>query len=300
MSERKGINRYYPPGVDPSKVRFSQKQPKKGKDGRSKAQSVRLMAPFSMKCLKCNEYIAQSRKFNARKETTDRDYLGIKIIRFNVRCPRCYSELIFETDPKNGDYQCLNGCKKNYEKPKDIKVNESIDEMILRLEKEVKEDERLKELEQKGGKNKRNGLTSEETGMEQLEKRLTEQQKEKERVEELEDLHDIMNNLERKRVQFEDLDNNNKKNSNQNHKDDDDDYDYFDIEAKKAFEEFSKSKLEKEKKNQTGLAFDYSSSSASEDNDDNESVDESRVKCLKRTTKPLNGVTKRRKIKIIT
>jgi hypothetical protein len=195
---RKEVNRYYPPGVDPSKVSFSTKK-KKG----SKVQSVRLMAPFSMKCLNCNEYIAQSRKFNARKETTGRDYLGIKIIEFEVRCPRCYAELVFETDPKNGDYACVKGCKKNYERPKEIQPNETVDQMIARLDKELKEEERMKELEKKGGGNIKNGMLGEETAVEQLEKRLIEQQREKERVEELEILHEKLDDLDTRRAHLE-------------------------------------------------------------------------------------------------
>lgn len=271
MSERKSINRYYDPNVDPSKVRFSKKQKKD-----NKSQSVRLMIPFSMKCLKCNEYIAQSRKFNARKETLDRDYLGIKIIKFSIRCPRCYTELIFETDPKNSNYECIQNCKKNYERAKEIKSNESIDEMIKRLDKEVEEDKRLDEIK-KGNKRK---MDSDETGMEQLEKRLDEQQKEKERVEELEDLQNHMNTLDSRRLGAEA-----KLEEQENEK--------LDNETRKAFESYKKSEMNKkvikQKTDNTGLMSGYSSSSDSSDDDDG--VDQGNRKVAA-------GVTKRRKINI--
>lgn len=185
---RKEVNRYYPPDMDPKDVKFGVKTVKKD-------PNVRLMIPFSMKCTHCNEYIAKSRKFNARKETTEKNYLGIKIIRFRIRCPRCYAELIFETDPKNGDYTCVENCKKNYERAKEIKEKETVDEMIVRLEKEMQEEEKLKELEKKG----KNTHGTQDTGVEQLEKRLSEQQKEKERIEELEVLQEKVNELDNKK-----------------------------------------------------------------------------------------------------
>lgn len=249
-----------------------------------KPESVRLMIPFSMKCLKCNEYIAQSRKFNARKETTQKDYLGIKIIRFNLRCPRCYGEIIFETDPKNSDFQCISGCKKNYERVKDIKTNETIDEMILRIENEVKEDEQIKELEKKG-KQKKN--IDEETGMEQLEKRLVEQQKEKERVEKLEELHEHMKNLENKR----DIINNINKYDKNNE-------DYLDLEVQKAFSDHRHEKIINENK---GLMNAYSDDSDQELNkNDLYNMTNEENKCnIKRPTESVKGITKRKKQKII-
>jgi hypothetical protein len=43
MSERKVLNKYFPPDFDPSKI-------PRGKKAKNKQQVVRLMAPFSMKC----------------------------------------------------------------------------------------------------------------------------------------------------------------------------------------------------------------------------------------------------------
>lgn len=281
MSERKGINRYYPPDKDPSKVKFSTKAAKSRNNGKGRTESVRLMIPFSMKCLKCNEYIAKSRKFNARKEVTNRDYLGIKIIKFEVRCPRCFGDLIYETDPKNSGFECVSGCKKNYERPKEIKSNETMDEMIARLEKEMKEDEKLQELKKKGGNNIRNGLISEETGMEQLEKRLVEQQKEKERIEELELLQEKMENLESRRLQLE---------VGEDKIDDNDDN--LLIEARNAFKRYQKAKVVDKP---TGLIDGYSSSDSDEDE-----VDKQQASSLKRSQELSRQVVKRKKPKIIT
>ena len=111
MSERKVLSKYYPPDFDPSKIARTRGPKTPG----PKVQTVRLMAPFSMKCTQCGEYIYKGRKFNARKETTDERYFSIAIYRFYIRCTRCSAEITFKTDPKNMDYECEKGAKRNFE-----------------------------------------------------------------------------------------------------------------------------------------------------------------------------------------
>lgn len=109
------------------------------------------MAPFPMKCIPCGEYIYKGRKFNARKETTTENYLGIPIYRFYIRCTRCSGEITFKTDPKNMDYECERGAKRNFEpwRMKDGKV-ESEEERLDRLEREQGEvEDKMEELESK-------------------------------------------------------------------------------------------------------------------------------------------------------
>ena len=89
MSERKVLQKYYPPDFDPSKI----VRTKGVKTPGPKVQTVRLMAPFSMKCTACGEYIYKGRKFNARKETTDEKYFSIGVFRFYIRCTRCSGEI---------------------------------------------------------------------------------------------------------------------------------------------------------------------------------------------------------------
>ena len=50
MSERKVLNKYYPPDFDPSKV-------PKSKVKRNATFEIRLMAPCNMRCTTCGEYI---------------------------------------------------------------------------------------------------------------------------------------------------------------------------------------------------------------------------------------------------
>ncbi|KAL6706279.1 Pre-mRNA-splicing factor cwf16 [Coniothyrium glycines] len=146
MSERKVLTKYYPPDFDPSKI-TRQRGPK---NAGPKLMTVRLMAPFSMKCTHCGEFIYKGRKFNARKETTDEKYYNIAIFRFYIRCTRCSGEITFKTDPKNMDYECERGAKRNFEPWREAKLaEESEEERLDRIEREEAERDAMKELETK-------------------------------------------------------------------------------------------------------------------------------------------------------
>lgn len=109
MSERKVLNKYYPPDFDPSKI-------PKCKEPRNKTFGIRLMAPCNMRCSTCGEYIYKGRKFNARKEDVDdMNYLGLRIYRFYIKCTACVSEICFRTDPENTDYVLESGATRNFE-----------------------------------------------------------------------------------------------------------------------------------------------------------------------------------------
>ncbi|XP_002158200.1 splicing factor YJU2 isoform X1 [Hydra vulgaris] len=109
MSERKVLNKYYPPDFDPTKL-------PKLKQGRNRQFVIRIMAPFSMRCKTCGEYIYKGRKFNSRMETVENEtYLGLRIYRFYIRCTKCISEITFKTDPENTDYVMENGATRNFE-----------------------------------------------------------------------------------------------------------------------------------------------------------------------------------------
>jgi len=109
MSERKVLNKYYPPDYDPAKV-------PKCKGGRNATFIIRVMAPCNMRCTTCGEYIYKGRKFNARKEDVeDMDYLGLRIYRFYIKCTACVSEICFRTDPESCDYVLEAGATRNFE-----------------------------------------------------------------------------------------------------------------------------------------------------------------------------------------
>jgi Saf4/Yju2 protein len=145
MSERKVLTKYYPPDFDPSKIT---RTPKHLRPTGPKLMTVRLMAPFGMKCTACGEYIYKGRKFNARKETTDEKYLNIAIFRFYIRCTRCSSEITFKTDPKNMDYTCERGAKRNFEPwrdPSGSELQETDEERLDRLQREQDEEAEMEE-----------------------------------------------------------------------------------------------------------------------------------------------------------
>ncbi|XP_023286520.1 coiled-coil domain-containing protein 94 [Seriola lalandi dorsalis] len=129
MSERKVLNKYYPPDFDPSKI-------PKLKLPRDRQYVVRLMAPFNMRCKTCGEYIYKGKKFNARKETVQNElYMGLPIFRFYIKCTRCLAEITFKTDPENTDYAMEHGATRNFQAEKLIEEEEK------RIQQEREEEE---------------------------------------------------------------------------------------------------------------------------------------------------------------
>ncbi|XP_069042189.1 splicing factor YJU2 [Lepisosteus oculatus] len=129
MSERKVLNKYYPPDFDPSKI-------PKLKLPKDRQYVVRLMAPFNMRCKTCGEYIYKGKKFNARKETVQNEqYMGLPIFRFYIKCTRCLAEITFKTDPENTDYAMEHGATRNFQAEKLIEEEEK------KLQREREEEE---------------------------------------------------------------------------------------------------------------------------------------------------------------
>ena len=51
-------------------------------------------------CKTCGDYIYQGKKFNAKTENVqDERYLGLRIFRFYIKCPKCISEISFKVSP---------------------------------------------------------------------------------------------------------------------------------------------------------------------------------------------------------
>ncbi|KAG6034547.1 hypothetical protein E4U41_006492 [Claviceps citrina] len=137
MSERKVLQKYYPPDFDPRDI-----SRRRGRDNSGpRFQTVRIMAPFSMKCTTCGEFIYKGRKFNSRKETNmEQKYLNIQIFQLHIKCTRCSAEIIFRTDPKNNDYAMVKGAVRNAEPWRNrVAEEESVEERLDRLEREEAE-----------------------------------------------------------------------------------------------------------------------------------------------------------------
>lgn len=154
------LQKYYPPDFDPSKI-------PRMKLARNRQYTVRLMAPFNMRCKTCGEYIYKGKKFNARKEDVEGDdYLGIRIYRFYIKCTRCLQEISFKTDPKNTDYEIEAGATRNF--------------MALKLAEEQAQREEDEEKEEEAT-----------NPMKLLEKRTLQSKQELELLESLEELKDL-------------------------------------------------------------------------------------------------------------
>jgi hypothetical protein len=171
MSERKVLNKYYPPEFDPSKIP-KLKQPK------NRTFSIRLMAPFNMRCLTCGEYIYKGKKFNSRKENVDNeDYLGLRIFRFYIKCPRCVAEIAFKTDLANTDYALEAGATRLFEA-------EKLAHQMAEKERKEKEEDEL-------------------NPMKVLENRTKASRNEMEQIDQLEELREM--NARHARVNYEEM-----------------------------------------------------------------------------------------------
>lgn len=184
MSERKSINKYYPPDYNPLEAeKEARRLSKKLKTANKDLVTIRLMTPFSMKCLNCFEYISKGKKFNGKKELLKEKYLDkIKIYRMTIRCPKCSRQIVFRTDPGSADYIIESGGERNFiQQRKEEKKNagETIEETMKRLENTQDEEDALK-----NNKNLEKG----EQKMNKLEERIERLQKEQEADEQLETL----------------------------------------------------------------------------------------------------------------
>ncbi|KAG5847831.1 hypothetical protein ANANG_G00130380 [Anguilla anguilla] len=194
MSERKVLNKYYPPDFDPSKI-------PKLKLPKDRQYVVRLMAPFNMRCKTCGEYIYKGKKFNARKETVQNElYMGLPIFRFYIKCTRCLAEITFKTDPENTDYAMEHGATRNFQAEKlleeeEKKVQRDREEEELnnpmkvlenrtrdsKLEMEVLENlQELKELNQRQAQVDFEGMLCRHKHLEEQERRRQEEEDERE------------------------------------------------------------------------------------------------------------------------
>ncbi|KAL1462221.1 hypothetical protein WDU94_014074 [Cyamophila willieti] len=146
---------------------------------KNRQYTVRLMAPFNMRCATCGEYIYKGKKFNARKEDVeDEDYLGIRIYRFYIKCTRCLQEISFRTDPKSTDYEIEAGATRNF----------------MALKKAEEQAKREEEEEKEADAN---------NPMKMLENRTEQSKQEMELVEALEELREL--NVRQGNVDFDQM-----------------------------------------------------------------------------------------------
>lgn len=108
MGERKVLNKYYPPDYDPRAI-------PRGKSKKNLRCEVRMMLPMTVQCIKCGEYMYRGKKYAARVEYLEENYLGIKKVRFYGKCCVCSNPFTMKTDPENEDYEVEEGVTRNFE-----------------------------------------------------------------------------------------------------------------------------------------------------------------------------------------
>ncbi|KAI8322611.1 DUF572-domain-containing protein [Martensiomyces pterosporus] len=146
MAERKVLNKYIPPDFDPSKI-------PRLRLGKNHQIKVRLMAPFSMRCETCGQWIGKGTKFNARKEPIEGEkFHSIQIYRFYIRCQRCAAEITFKTDPENLNYKVEKGAQRNFEPWREEKA---LNEELQQQKEEEEENNPIKALENRTEESRR-------------------------------------------------------------------------------------------------------------------------------------------------
>ncbi|XP_052738043.1 splicing factor YJU2 [Bicyclus anynana] len=214
MSERKVLNKYYPPDFDPSKI-------PRMKLAKNRQYTVRLMAPFNMRCATCGEYIYKGKKFNARKEDVENeDYLGIRIYRFYIKCTRCLQEISFKTDPKNTDYEIEAGATRNFmalklaeeqakreeEEQKEEEANNPMKLLEYRTEQSRQEIELLESLEELKELNRRQRTVDYEGLLKQYQAETAEERKIREEKEDNEFIKSVkFNNTTKHKIVTEEI-----------------------------------------------------------------------------------------------
>uniref|UniRef100_A0AAV2JKJ4 Splicing factor YJU2 n=2 Tax=Knipowitschia caucasica TaxID=637954 RepID=A0AAV2JKJ4_KNICA len=213
MSERKVLNKYYPPDFDPAKI-------PKLKLPKDRQYVVRLMAPFNMRCKTCGEYIYKGKKFNARKETVQNElYMGLPIFRFYIKCTRCLAEITFKTDPENTDYAMEHGATRNFQAEKLIeeeekrvqqeREDEELNNPMKVLENRTKDSkmemEVLENLQELKELNQRQALVDFE-GMIDTYRELERREKEREKEEDERETKEMMDRVLVKRLRDSDSD----------------------------------------------------------------------------------------------
>ena len=129
MSERKAVNKYYPPDWRPehgSLNQFVKKRkllPNNSTEQKNNSifsgKSIRFELPFNIWCLGCERHLAKGIRFNARQLETGH-YLTTKILTFSFKCPSCSQDILIKTDPANSDYTVEKGARRKNEHGSDI------------------------------------------------------------------------------------------------------------------------------------------------------------------------------------
>ncbi|KAI1720025.1 coiled-coil domain-containing protein like protein [Ditylenchus destructor] len=117
MGERKGQNHYYPADFN-YKVHKNlnnyhgthalRERAKKIKEG---ILTIRFEMPFNVWCLGCNNHVGMGVRYNAEKKKIGM-YYTTPLYEFRMKCHLCDNYYVIRTDPKNFDYELVEGLRR--------------------------------------------------------------------------------------------------------------------------------------------------------------------------------------------
>ncbi|XP_072018317.1 probable splicing factor YJU2B [Amphiura filiformis] len=137
MSDRKAVNRYYPPDFDPSKHKSINKY-RNSHPLRERAKKlsqgilvIRFEMPYNIWCEGCGNHVGMGVRYNAEKKKVG-NYYTTPIYQFKMKCHLCDNYYVIETDPQNCDYKIIKGARR-----KNQKWDMADNEQVLTEDREV-------------------------------------------------------------------------------------------------------------------------------------------------------------------
>uniref|UniRef100_A0A1I8AUC4 Coiled-coil domain-containing protein 130 homolog n=1 Tax=Steinernema glaseri TaxID=37863 RepID=A0A1I8AUC4_9BILA len=117
MGERKGQNKYYPPDFD-YRVHKNLNRYHGTHALRERATkigqgiiTIRFEMPFNIWCLGCENHVGMGVRYNAEKKKIGM-YHTTPLFEFRMKCHLCDNYYVIRTDPKNFDYELVEGCRR--------------------------------------------------------------------------------------------------------------------------------------------------------------------------------------------
>ncbi|KAL3096758.1 hypothetical protein niasHT_029642 [Heterodera trifolii] len=117
MGERKGQNHYYPPDFNYQTHKTLNRYHgvhalrERGKRANEGILTIRFEMPFNVWCLGCNNHVGMSVRYNAEKRKVGM-YYTTPIYEFRMKCHLCDNYFTIRTDPKNFDYELVEGVRR--------------------------------------------------------------------------------------------------------------------------------------------------------------------------------------------
>ncbi|EYC18861.1 hypothetical protein Y032_0026g1410 [Ancylostoma ceylanicum] len=170
MGERKGQNFYYPPDFDYKKhkslnryhgTHALRERAKKISQG---ILVIRFEMPFNIWCLGCNNHVGMGVRYNAEKKKIGM-YYTTPLYEFRMKCHLCDNYFVIRTDPKNFDYELVEGCSRQEKRFEPSEIDQ-VDTSDSDFSHKLAADAMFKTEHQEEDKSK---ATNEESRMEKIE-----------------------------------------------------------------------------------------------------------------------------------